>query len=61
MPHGVAGSYSPKPESEVKKDQVVAHGGYDKDLCDHTNVEKEAAYIGLQAPIGGHGQGGEGH
>ena len=61
MPEGVAGSYSPKPETEVKKDQVVATGGYDKDLVDQTNVEEEAAYLGLKAPVGGHGQGGEGH
>ena len=61
MPHEY-GAYSPKPETEVKKDQVIATGGYDKDLVDHTKVESEAAQHGVSTtPIGGHGQGGEGH
>ena len=62
MPHGVAGSYSPKPETEVKKDQLIAQGGLNKDLVDATKVESEAAANGVSLkPIGGHGQGGEGH
>ena len=56
------GGYSPKPETEVHKDQVIATGGYDKDLVDHTKVEDEAAAHGVSlTPIGGHGQGGAGH
>ena len=60
MPEGVG--YSPKPETEVKKDQVVAQGGGDKDLVDHTKVEDEAAWNGVSlVPNPGHGQGGAGH
>ena len=62
MPHGVAGSYSPKPETEVMKKQVIGQGGLDKDLVDATKAESEAAANGVSLkPIGGHGQGGEGH
>ena len=61
MPHDY-GAYSPKPETQVMKDQVVATGGKDKDLVDHTKVESEAADYGVSTtPIGGHGQGGGGH
>lgn len=60
MPEAVG--YSPKPETNVMKDQVVATGGYDKDKVNHTKVESEAAAHGVNLePIGGHGQGGEGH
>ncbi len=60
MPEGVG--YSPKPETEVKKDQIVAQGGLNKDLVDATKVESEAAANGVSLnPIGGHGQGGAGH
>lgn len=60
MPEGMG--YSPKPETEVEKDQVVAQGGGDKDVVNHTKVESEAAWNGVSlTPIGGHGQGGEGH
>ena len=60
MPEGVG--YSPKPETEVKKDQVIGTGGLDKSLVDVTKVESEAAANGVSLkPIGGHGQGGEGH
>ncbi len=61
MPHGVAGSYSPKPETEVKKTQQPSPGGYDKDVVDHAHVDEEAKHLGLKPPIGGHGQGGQGH
>ena len=62
MPHGVAGSYSPKPETEIKRTQTPAVGGGNKDVVDHTKVEDEAAWNGVSLkPIGGHGQGGEGH
>ena len=62
MPEGVAGSYSPKPETEIMKTQTPAVGGYDKDLVDHTKVESEADAHGVSlTPIGGHGQGGQGH
>ena len=54
--------YSPKPETDVMKDQVVATGGGNKDVVDHTKVEDEAAWNGVSLdPIGGHGQGGAGH
>ena len=51
--------YSPKPEPEIKKTQVPATGSVEP--RNDTDVEAEAAAMGLQAPIGGHGQGGEGH
>lgn len=63
MPHDEKmGAYSPKPESDIMKTQQPSPGSYDKDLCDHTKVEEEVAYMGVSVnPIGGHGQGGAGH
>ena len=62
MPEGVAGSYSPKPETEIEKTQQPSPGGGNKDVVDHTKVEDEAAWNGVNlTPIGGHGQGGAGH
>ena len=55
------GGYSPKPETEIKKTQTPAVGGYDKDMVDHAHTDEEAEYLGLKPPIGGHGQGGAGH
>ena len=65
MPHGVVGSYSPKPatkspsEYETSKTQVVATGS--KEPRNDTNVEAEAAATGAGKRVGGHGQGGAGH
>ena len=62
MPEGVAGSYSPKPESDIMKTQQPSPGSYDKDLVNITKVEEEVAQHGVSlTPIGGHGQGGAGH
>ena len=45
---------------ETEKTQLVATGSIDG--VDHTKVEATAAAHGVSLdPIGGHGQGGEGH
>ena len=61
MPKGKyrTGGYSPKPETEVKKTQVVAQGATEP-AYDSVDVEKEAKAMGITR-VGGHGQGGEGH
>lgn len=60
MPEDVG--YSPKPETEIKRTQAPAVGGYNKDVANHTKVESEAAALGVSlTPNPGHGQGGEGH
>ena len=53
------GAYSPKPETEVKKTQVVATGSVEP--RNDTDVEKEAAAMGAGKRVGGHGQGGAGN
>ncbi len=60
MPDGVVGSYSPKPETEIKKTQKPATGSAEP-AYDTLNVEKEAAAMGAGKRVGGHGQGGAGH
>jgi len=53
------GSYSPKPETEVKKTQTVASGSSEP-AYDSVDVEKEAQRMGITHNPG-HGQGGAGH
>ena len=53
------GSYSPKPETEVKKTQVVASGSSEP-AYDSVDVEKEAQRLGITHNPG-HGQGGAAH
>ncbi len=61
MPEGIAGSYSPKPEGPIEKTQNPAPGSTEP-AYDHMTVENEVAAMGVnQTPVGGHGQGGEGH
>ncbi len=60
MPHDMrTGSYSPKPETEVKKTQTVASGSSEP-AYDSVDVEKEAQRMGITHNPG-HGQGGAGH
>ena len=65
MPEGIGydePAYNDKTSNphETEKTQLVATGGMAE--VDHTKVEAEAAAHGVSLePIGGHGQGGEGH
>lgn len=52
------GYNSPKPETEVKKTQVVATGSKEPRA---TVVDYEAEVIGVGKRVPGHGQGGAGH
>ena len=59
MPEGIG--YSPKPEGPIEKTQKPATGEHD-DGGHALHVEEEAVAHGIDlTPIGGHGQGGDGH
>jgi hypothetical protein len=52
--------YSPKPEGKLEMSTKPATGSVEPN--NDTDVEKEVAAMGVNVtPIGGHGQGGEGH